>query len=47
MNLLNLYFANKTSTNSVNQVIARFCLPNMGALPTLNVKSLYSFMVTN
>jgi hypothetical protein len=36
MKLLNLYFENKTSTNSVNQVLVKFCLPTVGRRPTLS-----------
>jgi len=36
MKLLNPYFENKTSTNSVSQVLVKFCLPTVGRAPTLS-----------
>ena len=38
MKLLNPYFENKTSTNSVSQVLVKFCLPTVGRRPTLSAE---------
>ena len=38
MKLLNPYFENKTSTNSVSQVLVILCLPTVGRWPTLSAE---------